>query len=203
VRSSSNEKFDEFGETYVAGDIPREALEDIGVPANHIDLTAVRDSDSQIDVKWLIRIARGLRKSPGYTLILTDRDLRIRGLCSAMGYADRRSKVAIVSTSRLNSNGSVGLLVDRVRNVMAHELGHLKGLRHCADQRCVMRPVFDASQLNERPQQLCPRCSAGGRGVLRHFFGVVVAAAIATAFVLSADLAASVLLGDQLQFPFS
>jgi len=43
VRSSSNEKFDEFGETYVAGDIPREALEDIGVPANHIDLTAVRD----------------------------------------------------------------------------------------------------------------------------------------------------------------
>jgi archaemetzincin len=94
------------------------------------------------------------------TLIVTDRDLTTLESRQLFGFADARRKVAIVSSFRLD-DGS-GDLTRRLSNTIAHERGHLAGLRHCPDRQCLMHAAAAAKDLDTRPGEACGRCPRRG-----------------------------------------
>jgi hypothetical protein len=114
-------------------------------------------------------------------LVVTSRDLVKRGLHRLYGFSDRRRRVAIVSTFQLGSDPA------RVANVIAHELGHLDGLRHCRTPGCLMSParsVHDIDARAGRPCGSCPRAlgslvaRAGRAGVAASLAGVTACAMV-------------------------
>ena len=93
-------------------------------------------------------------------LLLTDCDLSLPGCRSLFGYADRRRRVAVLSTFRLRGAGDDALR-RRIANVAAHELGHLDGRAHCSRPDCVMHPARNPAEVDARSMDLCARCQAG------------------------------------------
>ena len=74
------------------------------------------------------------------------------------GYSDRGQGVVLVSTAGLQDPANPEILKDRVRKVLAHELGHLEGLRHCPTPSCAMLPVREAEDLDRRSLEPCGGC---------------------------------------------
>jgi predicted Zn-dependent protease len=52
------------------------------------------------------------------------------------------------------------LLWDRLVKESVHELGHVLGLRHCPDWRCVMASTHDVERLDLKGEEYCPSCLA-------------------------------------------
>ncbi|MBL8002633.1 MAG: hypothetical protein JNL05_11800, partial [Flavobacteriales bacterium] len=78
------------------------------------------------------------------------RDFGIYGL----GYMGGPS--CVVSTFRL---GAGGTLFARLAKVVVHEVGHTRGLPHCADTLCVMRDAVERmSTVDGAGRRLCARC---------------------------------------------
>ena len=120
-------------------------------------------------------------------LLITTQDLSLPGFASLFGYADHARGIAVISTFRL---GDGEFLRDRVKNEMAHELGHLHGRLHCTAGDCVMRPVAAAAELDSRPSTLCAGCAAGESRPRR-----AAKLAAAAAFLFTAVVSGNYLLG--------
>jgi archaemetzincin len=96
---------------------------------------------------------------------LTDVDLFVPDASFVFGDADRDAQAAIVSTARL-AHGADGKDVDperlrrRVLAETVHELGHLLGLSHCADQRCAMFLSHRPSDADRKGPGFCASCRA-------------------------------------------
>lgn len=98
-------------------------------------------------------------------LLVTSRDLFVRGLDFVFGLARESTGVAVVSTVRLHNEfygkrTDDDLLLSRVTTESGHELGHLLGLPHCADSSCIMFPPETLDQLDGKKPALCPLCRA-------------------------------------------
>jgi hypothetical protein len=108
-------------------------------------------------------------------VLLTSHDLALRGCESLFGYADRRRGVAVVSTFRLGGDGEA-LRRERTTKVIAHERGHLEGLRHCRTPGCVMHPARSVADLDARGLAPCERCRRPRLGWRRALAAAVVCA---------------------------
>ncbi|MCS7145260.1 MAG: archemetzincin, partial [Aigarchaeota archaeon] len=67
------------------------------------------------------------------------------------------NKAAVVSTYRLRHRDSEKY-IERLRKEAVHEVGHILGLGHCPNPRCVMffsNSILDTDMKGENP---CPRC---------------------------------------------
>jgi len=183
-----------FAAIWQVGKVPAHLLE--GPPA-HLDVEA---SDSvSLDVQAIVRCAQ--RVSGGRTaLILCGSRLRTRECPDLLGYADRRARVVVLSTSAMQSDQDPELLLARLRNVLAHEQGHLDGRSHCRTAGCVMRPVSEAAYLDARPLVPCERCR---RPRFRRAAPLVAAAAALALAVLLFDGVASRLVGPAFEMPFT
>jgi hypothetical protein len=91
-------------------------------------------------------------------VVLTGRDLSKDGCESLFGYADRGRQIGIVSSFRLGHVDPLRAHL-RLENVIRHECGHLRGLRHCGKQGCLMHPAGDPEDLDRRSAEPCSRCS--------------------------------------------
>jgi archaemetzincin len=74
-----------------------------------------------------------------------------------LGY--RPGPTCVVSTFRLKPKVDQKKLIDRLRKVCAHEIGHNLGLEHCTSRACVMRDAAEKiSTVDQEALNLCNQC---------------------------------------------
>lgn len=119
---------------------------------HHISGTSSRPPDANLQLHDGISIM-GITRS----------DLFIPILTYVFGEAALGGSVAVVSYHRFR-NELYGLPVDRalmlerLRKVAIHEIGHTLGLVHCALQYCVMHSASYVEELDLKGHQFCPFC---------------------------------------------
>lgn len=98
-------------------------------------------------------------------LLLTTLDLTLPDIDSVVGFSNRRRGAAVVSIARLRASwggpAAADVVLRRVRNVVAHESGHLRGLAHCRNDGCVMRSAGGVRDVDRRSDVPCATCADG------------------------------------------
>lgn len=94
---------------------------------------------------------------PGWTLVLTEADLCAPGRPFVFGEATLGGPIALVSIARLAAPDPEVLRLRTLKEA-AHEIGHLAGLEHCPDPRCVMFPSTDLPDTDAKLDTLCSAC---------------------------------------------
>jgi predicted Zn-dependent protease len=150
-----------FEHALVTGEVPTPLRAFLGDDVDTLRLAAAEEAtDHPLHVSAVISAVRSgslAARPAGTTLVLTSRVLVASGTPPLFGFADRRRGVAIVSTARIGCD-EPRRMARRVANVIAHERGHLDGLRHCATPGCVMQAVGTLDGLDARSDEPCGRC---------------------------------------------
>lgn len=106
-----------------------------------------------------------VRLAPGpCTLGVTSRDLYVEGLNFVFGLADSPGKAAVISLHRLSAGTDETAFRSRAVKEAVHELGHTRGLGHCADPRCVMAFSNSLADTDRKGKEFCSRCAHKLRG---------------------------------------
>ena len=105
-----------------------------------------------------------------YVLLITDKDIYAADLNYVFGLAWRG--VAVVSTHRLRQEfyglpPDRNLFLERLVKEAVHEVGHLHGLPHCSNRRCVMAFSNSIIDTDYKSYKLCEKCSRKLRRGLR------------------------------------
>jgi archaemetzincin len=86
----------------------------------------------------------------------------VEGMNFVFGLAEPHRGVATVYTSRLEGK----MLSERLVKEVLHELGHLLGLGHCSNPRCVMNFSVDLRGVDSKEARFCEACEAKLRKLL-------------------------------------
>ncbi|MDD1679220.1 MAG: archaemetzincin family Zn-dependent metalloprotease [Methanomicrobiales archaeon] len=150
----------------------------LGIPVdaeeNGVLLAGYDPARSQYDAQKIlhrIQLYKRKRTIPGPIMVVTHRDLFVRGADFVFGLARESTGVAVVSTARFYNEfyqreKDEELLLSRISTEGAHEAGHLLGLDHCPDSQCIMFPPETLDQLDGKKTVLCDGC----RNILRGVF---------------------------------
>jgi archaemetzincin len=107
---------------------------------------------------------RRMKKSPREKIMaVVDVDLYSPGYDFIYGEADVHAGVATLSTNRLvfdlkETRSNLRINDERIIREATHEMGHLFGLVHCRNPKCVMRTCTCLSEVDEAVGGLCPVC---------------------------------------------
>jgi len=117
----------------------------------------------QYDARQLLLELRKHCSSPAVRVIgITESDLCNLILNFVYGEAQVGGNVAICSAARLRESAETGvepgLLQDRLTKVVLHELGHVFGLEHCAQEACVMRQARCVDDIDQKAAMYCASC---------------------------------------------
>jgi archaemetzincin len=125
------------------------------------------DRTRQADADPLLLALEADRPEDGAVRVgLTDADLAIPIFTFVFGRARHGGHAAVVSRARLRP-GFYGLAEDgelamrRTLDEVLHELGHVGGLRHCQEPRCLLRFAATVEAIDARGSSFCAACAAG------------------------------------------
>jgi len=102
-----------------------------------------------------VRARRVLERMPPGTIVVVENEISTRWLSRALGWADVRRGRAVVTADKLDAsqiNSS-----ERLAKLVAHEAGHLLGLRHCSSPSCLARAIRSHAELDAL-MGFCRRC---------------------------------------------
>jgi archaemetzincin len=114
--------------------------------------------------KLLTRLKHVKRRGADKILGVVDVDLYSPGFDYIYGEADVAAGIATLSLHRLHPEffGEAhdrALFEERAVKEGVHELGHLFGLLHCRDKKCVMRFCPNPQDVDEKTRNICGRCA--------------------------------------------
>jgi archaemetzincin len=97
-------------------------------------------------------------------IAVVNADLYASGLNFVFGEAEVGGRVSIISLARLKPTfwgepASIELLKKRARKETSHELGHVMGLRHCNNYRCVMFLSNTLGDTDRKSEKFCSDCA--------------------------------------------
>lgn len=95
----------------------------------------------------------------GKTLALTDADIYADKLNFIFGQAVSPGNAAVISVTRLKSEDK-NLFISRSEKESVHEVGHMLGLKHCFNSKCVMSFSNDVSEVDRKNKTLCLNCKS-------------------------------------------
>lgn len=109
----------------------------------------------QVNAYGLVRHLKRYAPREGLVIYLTEADLYVPGyrFCFGLAY----EPAAVVSTHRLRDIDGARY-ISRLRKEVAHEAGHLLGLGHCADERCVMHFSNSIDETDLKEEYPCLAC---------------------------------------------
>lgn len=149
-----------------AAAVTREVLHfDAQAQAAHLDPAPFLDpARRQYRADVLLGTLRALAAPGERVLGITAVDLCLPVLTYVYGFAELGGIAACVSVHRLDprfggSPEDPGLLLERLEKEVLHEVGHLLGLTHCRDRRCVMASAHDVGEIDLEEPGFCSSCA--------------------------------------------
>ncbi len=119
---------------------------------------------------WLMsKYGRDLRGND-YVVAILDVDAYVPGLNFVFGLASPSMRVASIYTYRLRFTypglklKKDELFMLRIRKEVMHEVGHLLGLDHCYNSKCVMYFSNSILDTDNKDWRYCPECASKLRG---------------------------------------
>lgn len=130
------------------------------MPARPLDQEGYEPRKKQYSSLRLLESVRLFVEKGVPVIALVGADLSYPGLNFVFGLADELNRLAVVSTARFaaGSQASRDKTIDRAVKTALHEVGHLLGLQHCKDQRCVMVLSFVLSDTDFKRKNFCDTC---------------------------------------------
>lgn len=153
---------------FFKNDLDQQILNQIGfntdISQSLTDLSKFLDQDRQQYNAIKIMETFQNQKS-GKLILLTDVDLFIPIFTFVFGLAKLGGQTGIVSIHRLNNifyglPEEKELLTERTVKEIIHELGHLLGLKHCDNYKCVMTSSTVVEELDIKSAKYCNNCTA-------------------------------------------
>jgi len=93
------------------------------------------------------------------TLVITNVPLYSLNINSAVfGEALINGDYAVVSLYQLENNALKEDIRERTIKECIHELGHTFGLRHCNEEKCVMRQSLNMYEVDKKSSHFCESC---------------------------------------------
>ncbi|MEM9458334.1 MAG: archaemetzincin [Myxococcota bacterium] len=139
------------------------------MPIDDLDLpTRARSGRTQYDAAALVDAFVPVLPEHAYSMtVLINRDLfAAPERAFGFGYATHYERLAVMSFARLDPlvDGTLhGIeaeerIRERAYKLLAHEVAHTFGLRHCDHYACIMNGMADPLELDRTPLHLCPVC---------------------------------------------
>jgi archaemetzincin len=149
----------------IAEDVNKEFNYPIKFKNSRADLNEFYDpTRRQYDGNKIVRSLDTLSEPETLKIIgLFEVDLFIPILTYIFGQAIFKGKTGIVSIYRLKNElygmkKDEALLLNRLKKVVIHELGHTFGLAHCHLPNCVMRSSTYVEDIDQKKYNLCSSC---------------------------------------------
>lgn len=111
----------------------------------------------QFDAFKIIKQLSMEARNSAFRLGVTALDICTPILTFVYGESQLGGEVALISISRL-LEGQIDMQYERAAKISVHEVGHLLGLEHCWEVRCLMHFSRDIGQLDSLPLKFCSAC---------------------------------------------
>ncbi len=109
-------------------------------------------------------LKRTAGRGSGLILGVIDKDLYVPQLNFVFGEAELNGEAAIISLTRLSQEfygllGNENIFYQRAIKEAVHEIGHVFGLHHCSNPKCVMFFSNSLSDTDIKRKRFCKNCS--------------------------------------------